>query len=235
MKTKRVGLLVPSSNTVMEVDFHRRLPPDASLHTGRMFMEETTPQAEAEMLDRHALPAARAVASARPHVIVFGCTSAGALRGNAYDAEFCGRLAHETGTPVVSVIKAVREAVAKRNGRRLGVVTPYIDELNEKIKESLEQDGELEVVTIAGLGITENFAIAEVTPDDIVEFARRSVASEPIDLLFVSCTNFRAFDAVDRLGDQLEVPVVTSNLAALEAASQQLDIHPEVSVEEPGR
>jgi maleate isomerase len=235
MKTKRVGLLVPSSNTVMEVDFQQRLPSHASLHTGRMYMEETTPEAEAEMLDRHALPAAKAVASARPHVIVFGCTSAGALRGNVYDAEFCRRLAHETGTPVISVISAVRQAIGKRDGRRLGVVTPYIDELNQKIKESLEQDGELEVVTIAGLGITENFAIAEVTPDDIVGFARQSVASERIDLLFVSCTNFRAFEAVDQLADQLEVPVVTSNLAALEATCQQLETHSEVSVEEPGR
>lgn len=234
MNTQRVGLLVPSSNTVMEVDFQQRLPSHASVHTGRMFMEETTPQAESEMLDRYALPAALAVASVRPHVIVFGCTSAGALRGNAYDDEFCRRIAHETRTPVVSVINAVRQAITKRKGRRIGVVTPYIDELNRKIKESLEEDGEFEVVTIAGLGITDNFAIAEVTPDEIVGFARRSVASSQIDLLFVSCTNLRALEAIDEIADNVEVPVVTSNMAALEAVSQQLETHPDVSVEAPG-
>jgi len=200
-----------------------------------MYMEETTPEAEAEMLDRYALPAAEAVGTARPHVIVFGCTSAGALRGNAYDAGFCLRLSSDTGIPVISVISAVREAIRNRNGRRIGVVTPYIDELNQKIKESLEQDGELEVITMAGLGITENFAIAGVTPDEIVEFASRSVASEPIDLLFVSCTNFRAFDAVDQMVDRVGVPVVTSNLAALEATNQLLDSQSEGYVGVPRR
>ena len=235
MKTQRVGLLVPSSNTVMEVDFQRRLPAGASLHTGRMYMVETTPAAEAEMLDVHAFPAARAVASARPDVIVFGCTSAGALRGNAYDAEFCDRIARETGTPGVSVINAVRQAIRARHGHRIAVVTPYIDELNQKIKDSLEEDRELEVVTITGLGITENFAIAEVAPEDIVDFAQRSVEGKQIDLLFVSCTNFRAFDAIDELSDRLGVSVVTSNQAALEAACRWLDSAPDVYAEVRGQ
>jgi maleate cis-trans isomerase len=29
---KRLGLIVPSSNSVMEVDFYKNLPPDISLH-----------------------------------------------------------------------------------------------------------------------------------------------------------------------------------------------------------
>lgn len=41
----RVGLIVPSSNTVAEVDFYRRLPAGATLHTARMYLEETTPEA----------------------------------------------------------------------------------------------------------------------------------------------------------------------------------------------
>ena len=43
----RIGMIVPSSNTVAEVDFYRRLPPDCTLHTARMYLEETTPEGEA--------------------------------------------------------------------------------------------------------------------------------------------------------------------------------------------
>jgi len=53
----RVGLIVPSSNTVIEPDMYRRLPPGATLHTARMLLEETTPAAESAMLDEH-LPVA---------------------------------------------------------------------------------------------------------------------------------------------------------------------------------
>jgi maleate isomerase len=194
-----------------------------------MYMEETTPEAEAEMLDVHAMPAARAVASARPDVIVFGCTSAGALRGRIYDDSFCQQIAAETKIKVVSVIDAVRRAIRSRNGRRIGVVTPYVDDLNAKIKASLEEDGELEVVTIAGLGITENFAIAEVTTEEIVGFATASLDPRTIDLAFVSCTNLRALDAVEELTARLDVPVVTSNLAALEETTRRLALHADAS------
>ena len=44
------------------------------------------------MLDEFALPAARDLGTARPDVVVFGCTSAGALRGNDYDAQLCERI-----------------------------------------------------------------------------------------------------------------------------------------------
>jgi maleate isomerase len=212
---RRVGLLVPSSNSVMEVDFYRRIPAGITIHTARMFMEETTPEAESEMLDEYTFPAARALATVRPHVIVFGCTSAGALRGNAADARLCEELSEETGIPVVSTIVSVRRAIGRRGSRRAGVITPYVDELNEKIKESLEADG-VEVVGIEGLGITENFAIAQVRPEDIVDFAERSFADADIDLLFASCTNFRALDAVDAIQNRLGVPALTSNLAVLE-------------------
>lgn len=215
--TKRIGLLVPSSNTVMEVDFYRAIGDGATLHTARMFLEETTPEAEEVMLDVHAMPAATSVATARPDVIVFGCTSAGALRGNDYDAELCTRIEERTGVAVVSVIASVRAAIATRGARRIGVVTPYVDALNDRIRESLADDG-LDVRGIFGLGITENFAIASVTPPQIVEFAARSFRPEELDLLFVSCTNFRAIEALDELSERFGLPVVTSNQAALGAA-----------------
>jgi len=214
-ETVRVGLLVPSSNTVMEVDFYRRLPAGATLHTGRMYLETTTPEAEGVMLDRHVIPAARDLATARPAVLVFGCTSAGALRGNDYDRELCLRLAEETDAEIVSVIASVRRAIARRGAKTLGVVTPYVDALNEKIRSSLEADGS-RVSAIDGLGITDNFAIAQVTPEEIAEFAFRRLHDVRADLVFVSCTNFRALEAIPLIEERLGTPVVTSNQAALE-------------------
>lgn len=213
----RVGLLVPSSNTVMETDLHRWLPGDRfTVHTGRMYLEETTPEAEYEMLDRHAMPAARDVGTARPDLLVFGCTSAGALRGNEADAELCARIGEATGSTVVSTIGSVRAALERRGVARIGVVTPYVDELNDRIRASIEADG-IEVVAIRGLGITENFRIATVPPGDIVEFAVASLGGLDVDLAFASCTNFRAVDALAGIEEALGVPAISSNQAVLEA------------------
>lgn len=215
--TARVGLLIPSSNTMMEPDFVRGLPPHATLHTARMFMEDTTAEGERRMLDDYAMGAVRDLATAKPHVVVFGCTSAGALRGNDYDERLCGRISDVTGVPTVSTIQSVREALAASGARRIAVVTPYVDELNEKIRESIEADG-VEVASITGLGITDNFEIARVTPERIIEFALSSVDTGDVELVFASCTNFAGVTARAELSRRLGLPVVTSNQAVLEAA-----------------
>ena len=217
----RIGLIVPSSNTVAEVDFYRRLPADCTLHTARMYLEETTPEGESVMLDEHLPRATSDLATARPDVTVFACTSAGALRGNQYEAELIDRIGTQTGAATVSVAAAVRWAIRSAGCRRVGVITPYVDSLNEKIARSLEDDG-LEVTGIHGLGITENFAIAEVEPERITRFAVDCFAGSEIDLLFASCTNFRGFDAREEIHQSLGVPVVTSNQAALAAVLDHL-------------
>ncbi|MDA8311524.1 MAG: aspartate/glutamate racemase family protein [Actinomycetota bacterium] len=217
----RLGIMVPSSNTVMETDFWRGVGGVATLHTARMYMEDTTPEGEARMLDEFALPAARDVGTAKPDVVVFGCTSAGALRGNDYDAELCRRISDVTGAPTVSTIQAVRHAVLAAGSERVAVITPYIDELNVRIRASLEADG-VEVATIAGLGITDNFHIAMLSQEAIIEHAVRTVEGHAVDLLFASCTNMPAFAARSALVDRLGIPVVTSNQAVLEAALERL-------------
>ena len=70
---------------------------------------------------------------------------------------------------------------------------------------------------IHGLAITENFAIADVEPARIAAFAGEHFGGGGIDLLFASCTNFRAYDAREQIEQELGVPVVTSNQAATEA------------------
>src|SRR5215212_224475 len=107
----RVGLIVPSSNTVMEVDLYRRLPAGSTLHTGRMHLEETTPEAEAVMLDEQLSVTIRDLATARRGVMVLGCASAGALRGRAYEADRIRRIASGTGAERWGVGAAVGRAI----------------------------------------------------------------------------------------------------------------------------
>ncbi len=219
----RVGLIVPSSNTVAEVDFYRTLPDTATLHTARMYLKEATPEAESAMLERHLPAALTDLATACPEIVVFACTSAGTLRGNAYEKQLIARIGARTGAETVSVAAAVRRAIASRQGRRIGVITPYVESLNRKIRASLEEDG-LEVVAIQGMGIAENLEIGAVEPERIAEFASGCFEHAEINLLFVSCTNLRALEARENLEQALGIPVVTSNHAALEAVLEHIGV-----------
>jgi len=209
--------MVPSSNTVMEPDFYCHLPQNVALHTARMYLEDVTVASEERMLDEFTMPSARDLSTIHPHVVVFGCTSAGALRGNEYDRNMCAEISEVTKCPVVSVIQSVNEALAATGAKKVLIITPYIDEINERIRHSVEDTG-LEVVNIFGLGIIDNPAIGQVNIDRIVQFAKEKIQGLNPDCLFFSCTNFRAMEALSRLKEAFDLPIVTSNQAAFDKA-----------------
>jgi maleate isomerase len=214
---KRIALLVPSSNTTMENDLHDHLDKERfSVHTSRMYLEETTAAAERTMLETAAPEAAALVGTAGPDLLVFGCTSAGSLGGPGYDREVCDRLGGLAGCPALGVLSSVAEALRRRGLRRLAVITPYVDELTDSIAGSLCGQG-FEVPVRGGLGIDVNVELARPTPEEIVAFVTSTVGTTPVDGVLVSCTNFRALEALPRLTEATNVPVVTSNSAVLEA------------------
>jgi maleate isomerase len=222
VRTRRLGLLLPSSGTVQEVDFYRRVPSHVTVHAARMRLPATTEADEARMLDAHVMPAAADLAAIRPDLVVFSCTSAGALRGREYEARLCEEIAAAARAPVVSTMEAVRQELARLGVRSVVVVTPYPETLTRPVRAGLEADG-LTVSVACGLGLTDSLEIAAVPPDAIARFAVETFRRGPADAVFVACCTFRAFDARNVIATALGVPVVTSNQAALNAALHAFD------------
>jgi len=214
-RRQRVALIVPSSNTVMENDLHASLPKSRfTVHTDRMYLVETTREAEILMIEKFAQPAASDLATLKPDVLVFGCTSAGSLFGLEGDARVCGQLSGLAGCPTIGVINAVESSLTRAGARRLAVLTPYNEDLTRSVARAVSEGRE--IVGAFGLGITDNAALADPTPEDILAFARRSLDGLSFDAILVSCTNFRALEAVPQLEAAFGVPVVTSNRAVIE-------------------
>jgi len=61
-----VGLIVPSSNTVMEPDFHRELGARCVISTSRVYLEQVTREAEEVMINEELPKAVRLVKTADP-------------------------------------------------------------------------------------------------------------------------------------------------------------------------
>ena len=214
-RTSRIALIVPSSNTVMENDLHAGLPKSRyTVHTDRMYLVETTREAETRMIEQFAQQAASDLGTAKPDLLVFGCTSAGSLFGLEGDRRICGQLGELAGCPTVGVINAVENALSATGARRLAVLTPYNEDLTQSVAKSVSAGRE--IVGAFGLGITDNVALADPTPEEISDFARRSLSGLSFDAILVSCTNFRALEAKPALEAEFGVPVVTSNSAVLD-------------------
>jgi len=212
---RRVGLLLPSSDIVMEADLWQRLPFQLTLHVARMHMESTTVDGEEKMLEEELAPAARRVASVHPELVIFGCTSAAAIRGLDGDAAIAHQVETIAGCPCITVVQAaIQEIVAQLSVQRLLLVTPYIDELNDSLQKAfLEAD--LPVTNVVGMGLDNDLNIGAVPPGEVRRFviaAARDAITAP-DCVFVSCTTFRAFEVAETLEWELGIPVVTSNRA----------------------
>jgi maleate isomerase len=220
--TWRVGLLIPSSNAVMEVDFYRNLPHDTTLHTGRMFLDDASTRCQEQMLDRFLMAAASALGTVRPDIVVFDSANAVELRGKEYERRLGERIGEVTGAITISVRGAVIEALRAARASGVAVVTPGADHPNRRMRADLEAEG-MTVTALHGMGLS-ILESASVTPEAVYSFVQSCIGPRvPGDVLFLADTNFQAMGALSLLKITYDVPIVTSNLATLQAVKQHVE------------
>jgi maleate isomerase len=215
----RIGLIVPSSNTVMEPDFHRYLGHTGIVSTARIFLESVTREAETRMLEEDLPKAAELIRTTAPDVVVFGCTSAGSLGSLAHDRAIGERIEKLSGAQAITALQAVVSQLRSIGPRKLAVFTPYIEDLTSSVASSVADAG-FPPIKAVGMGIQVNLEIGRVTPDQIVAFVESQIAGGAPDCVFLSCTNWRAIEAIEPLHKKLGIPVVSSNQAAIAAVGQ---------------
>ena len=220
MTKLRIGLLLPSSNTTMETDFYGMAPVGVTVHSARMMLKSVTVEGLEEMAGE-ALRAGALLATAKVDVLIYGCTSGSLIRGVDWERELVSSIEAKTGVPTVSTAGAVVEALKALGLRRVGVATPYTDDINGLERRFLEAQG-FEVESILGLGLVDNHEIAAVPPEKIVELAEEAATGS--DGVFVSCTNLPAASLVHELEAKQRLPVVTSNQASMWAGLRVLGL-----------
>jgi maleate isomerase len=217
----RLGLIVPSSNSTNEPEFARWLPDGVSLHTARMHLEGVDAESLGAMADE-VERCADLLATADVDAVAYGCTTGSLVHGPGYDEEIEGRIEAVADVPAVATAASVKRAFAALGLERLAITTPYVEDLNDRETEFLTAAG-YEVVAMDGLGIDHNPGIGEQTPETAYRRAR-ALPTDDADGVFVSCTNYRTFEMVESLEDDLGMPVVTSNQATLWDALRTLGV-----------
>jgi maleate isomerase len=212
----RIGLIVPSSNTVMEPDFHRHFASPNVVSTTRILLEHVTREAETRMLQKDLPRAIQLIKTTAPDVVVFGCTSAGSLEGLTHDDGIRELIEKQMRARAITVLRAVMTQLSLIRPQKIVVLTPYVEDLTSSIAGCIAEEG-YSVTKAAGMGIEENLEIGKVTPADIVRFVESQVERIDADCLFLSCTNWRAIETIEPLQKTLGIPVITSNQAAIDA------------------
>jgi maleate isomerase len=214
-----LGLIALHTDETTERDFHNLLPQ----HSNVMFYTTriaTVNPVTLENLQKMGPQLSAAASLLLPDVdmkaVAYSCTSGTLAMG--YDEVArqirAGFPEHDKKraavvTPLTAAIDAFRTVGVKK----LAMVTPYIDSVNQPMIRFFEDRG-VEVIKLKSLLVESDVDIARVSPKSILKAAREACV-DGAEALFLSCTALRAVECIETLEGELNLPVFSSNQCML--------------------
>jgi maleate isomerase len=218
-KGKKFALVLPSTNTSVEREFHHLRPQDSSWHTGRIMIKAPAlDSADAFGLFREclneALPSAlEIVMTCKPDYMVMGMSAETFWGGVEGNAAFEQNVRDLTGLEVTTGATAAGEALKAFGAKRIGIITPYQPVGDEHVVDYFTELG-FEVAAITGLCSESATSIADESPEKLRE-AFLSVDGPDVDALIQCGTNLECAAVAAELERELGKPVIAINIATM--------------------
>lgn len=220
----KLGLVVPSLNSVMEFEMQRMAAGAMSINTMRVSAHTTGTRAAVGTrenllwMDSQVPAAALLLAHAKVDVIAFGCTAGGVVKGPGAEQEIIHAITAATGIPSTTTIAATCDALRALSAVRLSVASPYEPWLNDYLRTFFEKSG-FTVLAIEGFSAGAQGAIGpqhadRVTPQQVADLAM-AVDRPQAQAIFISCTNFRTLEVIEPLEQKLGKPILTATSVSM--------------------
>lgn len=230
-----IGIVWPGPATPEDIAETRRfMPPGVGLH-----MVGTRPPADADLsvgitierllrmpADSNIEDAAMELVPMGAAAIVYGCTSASYIRGVGGDTDIASRINGVTGLPATTTSGAAVSALRHLGIRRVSVLSPHVDELNERLHRFLTGSG-FEVVHMRGLNKLS--AIEDIPQEDIRQLVLQLVDRPDADGVFISCTGMRTSSILGSLEAHTGKPVVSAMQASVWEVLLKAGLTPDVA------
>lgn len=216
LASTRLGMLTPSSNTVLEPVTEAMLAdlPNVTAHFARFRVVKISMDADAlgQFTNEPMLAAAQLLADANVQSICWNGTSSGWL-GFETDRALLAQIESLTGIKSCSSILAMNELMERLSARRIAFVSPYLPEIQDAILSNYKSEG-YDVVAERHLDDPGNYSFATYSEAQILDMCR-AVAAEKPDAIAVYCTNFRGAGVAETIEAETGIPVLDSVSTAL--------------------
>lgn len=222
----RIGMLTPSSNTVLEPVTYTILAelPGVTAHFSRFVVREIalSDTSNNQFQDEPMLAAAALLADADVDLIVWNGTSASWL-GLEKDRRLCREIEAQTGIPATTSALAIIEAFDALKISSTGLVTPYTEDVSALIKAQYDALGyPCQLERYSGIAVNKEFAW--VPQGEIRSMLDDCSKADGVEAVAVVCTNFNAASLVVDVEQNSGVPVVDSVSATVWHALKLLGI-----------
>jgi len=209
----RIGLIILATDFAAESEIlamAKTLGDDVALFVNRIPYKNPVTMASLKAMEGHIVAATELIVPPIDlDAVAFACTSGTAAIGpDKITALIQGvRPGAAFASPVTGTVLGLQALGA----RKIALVTPYPDDVNDMERDYLEENG-LEVVRMASFGLTSDTEISEVPMTAIAEAVKNFDAPEA-DAVFLSCSAFRVIAGIEDMERRIGKPLVTSNQA----------------------
>ena len=216
--THHFGVLIPSTNTTVETEL-ARLPSGYQAHYGRL-LSSTPGHPFAPSRNEDVDYQAKLLGTAKVEMVILIQTSA-SLFAEDYDDTVMRRMSAAAGVPAVTSAQSVGRALKALGARRIGLVSPYSEEVNARARRYFSGRHGLEIAAVDGFAATDSYAIGKLEPEKARDGFLRIDRPE-IDAFVVPGANFPTMLAIAGWEREFGKPVVTSTQASVWAMARQL-------------
>src|SRR5436190_6045839 len=135
----KFGVIVPSTNTVVEHDFSMIGPAGVTFHTGRMYVEHATLDSDEsfvhvlEQIRQSMEGAIRDVLTCEPDYLVMGMSAETFWGGVAGSTRFEERVRAQSGLGVSTGATSMRGALEVVGAKSIAILTPYQPVADEQV------------------------------------------------------------------------------------------------------
>jgi len=209
----RVGVITLSTDFTIEQDFRKichSLPIDIFFnripfinplnHENYLKMAEHIPEVSQQILPGEKID-----------VIAYGCTSGTIAIGEEHISSQVQRSKPEAKvtTPITASLKAFK----KLNLKNIAVLTPYPKDVNVTVFEYLSKSN-LTIDSFNSFNLNYDSEIAQVSLDSLMDQISKINLSQ-VEGLFVSCTALKIVDIIDKVENEFNTKVISSNQAII--------------------
>jgi maleate isomerase len=209
----RIGAIVLATDHTMESEWRRMLAIDGvDFFVARIWNDAQITPETLQALGAEIAPATRLILpnDTRLDSIAFACTSGAMVLGDDFVAREVHR--HRPGIPVTSPMLAGIEALRVLGLRRVALLTPYMEAINERMRAHVERSG-IAVPALGSFNNPDDLIAANITPQTLLAAATELGRSPDVDGVFISCSSFRAAGIIAELEAATGKPATASNHA----------------------
>ena len=229
---KKFGVLAPSTNTIVEPDFHAMAVRGVTSHMSRIHIRDLYLSSDEKMvrlleqMGEEILFAIDRVMTAGVNYLIMAMSAETFWEGMEGNRAFVRRIEDHAGIRVASCASACQAALEAFQVNKIGVITPYQAVADDKIRRFFNDIG-IEVVRLKGLRCPTALAIAEVS-EDALRNHLQELDGDDIDAIVQMGTNLSMLRLADEAERWLGKPVIAINAATWWYALRQNDIQDRV-------